>query len=103
MSADEPYIHCGNWVLRLIEHNKLKSYTWLNTRGSEPPKNSKYDNCKYDTADIIDNNCILRELYDIDIIILCLSPEWIPPYYHNLFFLWMDLISNCCEKKFDFI
>lgn len=95
-------LNCGNWVHKLILDDKLKSYTWLNAKDSALPNNNNF-NCKYNVIDIKRDDFILRQLQDIDILIICLSPEWIPPYYQNLFYLWMDLVSNYYEKRFDFV
>lgn len=98
--SEEP-LNCGNWVFKLLETGKLKSYTWLNAKESLPPYNNiDFKNCKYNEIDIIINNFKLRELEDADIIIICLSPEWVPPQYQNLFYLWMDLLSNHYGEKF---
>lgn len=94
-------LNCGNWVYKLILENKINSYTWLNTKDSKPP--NILPNCKYNVIDIIKNNYILRELQDIDILIICLSPEWVPPYYQNLFYLWMDLTQNRYGESIDII
>ena len=82
--------------------DKLKSYTWLNVKDSAFPGHDNF-NCEYNVIDIKRDDFILRQLQDIDMLIICLSPEWVPPYYQNLFYLWMDLVSNYYEKRFDFI
>lgn len=94
-------LNCGNWVYKLILENKINSYTWLNTKDSKPP--NIFPNCKYNVIDIIKNNYMLRELQDIDILIICLSPEWVPPYYQNLFYLWRDLTQNRYGESIDII
>lgn len=77
--SEEP-LNCGNWAFKLLETGKLKSYTWLNTKESlHPCHNIDFKNCKYNETDIIINNFKLRELEDADIIVICLSPEWVPP------------------------
>lgn len=95
-------LNCGNWVYKLMLEDKLESYTWLNTKDSILPNHNSF-NFKYNIYDIKREDFILRELQDIDILIICLSPEWIPPYYQSLFYLWMDLVSDHYEKRFDFI
>ena len=98
---EEP-LNCGNWVLKLLQKNKLKTYTWLNTQESAPSYHQiNFANCKYKQKNIIANDFKLIELENPDYLIICLSPEWVPPYYQNLFFLWMDLIAQHYGNKFE--
>ena len=33
-------------------------------------------------------------------VIICLSPEWIPPQYHQLLYSWMDICGKGFEAKY---
>ena len=100
----EEKLHCGNWALKLLESEKLISYTWLNAQESINFFHQiDFKKCRYDQINIIENNFKLKELEKPDILIICLSPEWVPPYYQNLFYLWMDLLSNYFENKFELL
>ena len=97
-------LNCGNWALKLLDENKLKSYTWLNAKESSVPYNEiDFKNCIYNQEDIIINSFKLRELENPDYLIICLSPEWVPPYYQNLFYLWMDIAAQHYGDKFELL
>lgn len=37
---------------------------------------------------------------DYDIIIICLSPPWVPPKYRPLFNCWMDMLNRIYNTTF---
>lgn len=92
---NEP-LNCGNWVYKLFINNKIHNYFWLNTTESDKPPQDEYN---YEIIDIIDNFEQIQEIKNFDKIIICLSPEWVPPYYQDLFFLWMSLCEEYYNKK----
>lgn len=87
---DENHLTCGNWVKYLHDAGKLKRYYWINNANSAAPTP--------DVPQIITNTTDLRDfnfntLAAPDILVICLSPMWVPPVYRNLFYTWMDLCN----------
>lgn len=86
---------CANWALTLFKHNKLKQYTWLHNTNFENFSDEVKDNYKdkildYNLSDVED----LHESYGTpDIIFICLSPEWVPPEYRELFYSMLDILN----------
>lgn len=37
---------------------------------------------------------------DYDIIIICLSPPWVPPKYRPLFYCWIDMLNRIYDTTF---
>lgn len=104
LNPSQDQLNCGNWVFKLLEEKKLLSYTWLNAKESSDFFHKiDFGKCHYDQISIIDNSFKLKELEKPDILIICLSPEWVPPYCQNLFYLWMDLLERHFENKFELL
>ena len=93
IKPDEPKCHCGNWVKYLFDNNIISDYIWINNKNSTQPL---YFNGKIEQCAIEDYN--LDSLTG-DKVIICLSPEWVPPQFHPLFYSWMDI----CGKGFNTI
>lgn len=79
----------GNWVKKLWDDKKIKSYMWLKDYKSNNPDfqiEKKYLNEKH-FIHLYD----LDKIKDSDKVYISLSPEWIPSYYNYLYDLWKDL------------
>ena len=92
-------LNCGNWVKYIAEHKNLARYIWLNNTNSTEPHEA--------TKSILSTSCALQNYYLTtlsapDILIICLSEEWVPPTIRPLFFLWMDLLNGYYNCHFDF-
>lgn len=95
--------NCGNWAKYLFDVNKLNKYIWIkNINSIENYKDSiqqnpeKYQFATKDLQDSDTKEMLLNIKFDK--IFLCLSPEWVPPYYRDLFFGmldWLNLKFNC--------
>lgn len=85
----EEKVTCANWVKKAVEANKIYDYLWVNNETSEFPPEER---------GIKLNTQILKEfdLYDlqVDKLIICLSPEWIPFHIRPLFDLWIELYQQ---------
>ena len=81
-------IHCGNWAGYLLENNLISDYIWIKNENSN--QNKLYEN---DIKQYNFSNYDLDKLV-ADKIICCLSPEWVPPQYRVLFFIWMDMLNE---------
>ena len=91
-------LDCGNWGIYFKELNTENLLYWINNGNSVPP--SDYVN-SYVTKTKDLRNFNLNHCYP-DEIILCLSPQWVPPIYQSLFLLWLDILNNYYDTHFDF-
>ena len=90
-------IGCSNWVGALFDKRILNKYSWLNNVNSDT-----YDlKSEYPTYITHLANYDLNNLKDPDLIIICLSPEWVPPQYRVLFFTWIEILSNIYNTHYD--
>lgn len=82
-------VNCGNWGKYLLNNNKIKDFFWIhNINSILPIFESNYTHSTIEDYD-------LRQL-KADMIIICLSPQWVPPQYSVLFHLWVEIVN----KKF---
>lgn len=90
---DEP--SCANWARILFEQNKMEKYVWAKNVNSQLPLDPTEKALASYNYTIIDFNELKDKIYDVkfDKIFLCLSPEWVPPYYQELFFGILDLLN----------
>ena len=100
--ADKDYdksiekLNCGNWVKYLNDNGQLASYTWINNANSLQPTHGV--NIKqFKLSDCAD----LGNFSGFDEVFCILSPEYVPPYYHKMFFVWMDIANSKYETFFD--
>ena len=95
---DENELNCGNWGKYLKDQNPDNQIIWINNFNSKEPMPGK-ENFLTRTTPIL--SCSLENITP-DELILCLSPEWVPPRYQTLFFLWLDLLNIIYNTHFDF-
>lgn len=43
----------------------------------------------------------LEEMPLPDIVVICLSPPWVPKAYHNLFYVWMEIFNKYHNKHYE--
>ena len=88
---EENKCNCGNWVKYLFDNNIIKDYIWINNPNSIQPRyfKGKIEQCTFDSFNL--------DSLEADKVIICLSPEWVPPQYHSLLYSWMDI----CGKGFE--
>ena len=83
----------------LNNNNMLLSYTWIKNETSILPpddlKKISFQNYNLENFDIL-------SIPKIDELYICLSPEFVPPYHHPLFFIWVNIYSAFYKKRFDF-
>ena len=96
-------LNCGNWVKYLFDKSQLREYVWINNRNSLDVTRELIDNQvkNYNCKKINFENAeetILK--FNYDKIFICLSPEWVPPYYHTLFYGLVDFINEKTNKHF---
>ena len=84
----EDSLNCGNWAKHLLSNNLIKHYLWLKNESSVKPM---FFNGNYSERCLTKYN--LEEL-EADKIIICLSPQWIPPQYKHLFSLWLQMVNS---------
>ena len=91
-------ISCGNWVKRMYDLDILGNFAWIRNGTSTPlPPVLPTDLVSKDYL-IYDFN--LLKLPMADELFICFSPEYVPSYYHSLFFSWIDNISVMKKNKF---
>ena len=79
---------CANWVKYFYDQNKLKNYTWVHNDNSCDPNfevNFKYNKIPFREFKFANS---------YDKYFICLSPEWVPPYYHSLFYTLLDCLNE---------
>ena len=96
-TTEDKNINCGNWANYLLKNNIIKEYIWINNHNSTP---AVYTESKYKIRDF--KSYDLSEIHP-DKIIICYSSQWIPPQYRPLFYLWIDLISQIHNTKYEII
>lgn len=79
-------LYCGNWVIKLKEQNIINNYTWIT------------DYSASNLPDDIGNKKLIYDydLYSLpspDILVICLSPSWIPKQFLPLFDIWIDFYN----------
>lgn len=44
----------------------------------------------------------IYEIPKIDELYICFSPDYVPPYHHPLFFVWVNICSSFYKNNFNF-
>lgn len=95
-NEDNTKIDCSNWMASLFDKRIINKYTWLNNKNSDRSSIKS----EYPTT--------IKELvpYDLsqlnsDLLIICFSPEWVPPQYQRLFYVWMDMLNTIYNTQFE--
>ena len=89
-------LDCGNWARFGIKKGLIDKYTWYHNRNS---------NCDYDIKDLRINDIShfwlpdKLELDNIDMLFLCLSPQWVPQHYFPLYLVWEELYTQLVDSK----
>ena len=84
---DENNPTCANWVRYVKDHNYAKSYEWIGTKESAQPDRDFL--CYIGSYKDIENFDVSSlPVNDIDQIIICLSPEWIPKKFLEYYERW---------------
>lgn len=89
--GDNDKVTCANWVKYLAQENHLTSYLWINNESSNIHPDA-----------IIESECLKKiNLFNLkpDVLIICLSPEWVPPHIRPLFDIWTVLYEQCYKQK----
>lgn len=91
---------CGNWVKYCMDSNTVSNYYWIHNDNSTYPSEKNYN--KYVTEDYELSDFNLEDLSEkTDVLIICFSPEWIPPTYKPLFYTWMNICEELTGKNFN--
>ena len=78
----------------------MRNYIWAKNINSQLPVDSIKEELESYNYIIVDFNELKDKIADMkfDKIFLCISPEWVPPYYQQLFYGILDLLNqklNC--------
>lgn len=92
--------NCANWAKQLLKSGKMKNYIWAKNFNSQLPVDSIKEELESYNCIIADFNELKDRIVNMkfDKIFLCISPEWVPPYYQQLFYGILDLLNqklNC--------
>lgn len=92
--------NCANWAKQLLKSGKMRNYIWAKNVNSQLPVDSIKKELESYNYTIADFNELKDKIADMkfDKIFLCMSPEWVPPYYQQLFYGILDLLNqklNC--------
>lgn len=99
--AQDQSVTCANWAKWLKEKGICERFFWIKNENSEDPISEEGKKLLDSCADFQTYN--LSNLTPPDKLIICLSPQWIPPTVRPLFFLWMDILNIKYNTHFDFI
>lgn len=99
-NKDEPndFLNCGNWVKYAYTHNyNIINYKWVS--------NTNSIDCEFDLnhrycSDRIPINVYDYSQYDYDVLIICLSPSWVPPVYRPLYYTWINMLESVYNTRF---
>jgi len=97
---DDQILNCSNWVKILKDKNLCLNYFWIHNINSIHPAPEQFD--KYIDAKSTIKQLNIDTLMSPSKLFLCLSPQWVPPFYHKLFYLWLDLLNRQYNTHFDF-
>ena len=101
----EPYsplkenLNCGNWINWAYQNGLVNSFTWIKNETSKLPE---VEIKEINFSEFLLKDYDLNSLPKIDELYICLSPEFVPPYYYPLFFTWVNIYSTFYKKHFDF-
>lgn len=92
--------NCANWAKQLLKSGKMRNYIWAKNFNSQLPVDSIKEELESYNCIIADFNELKDRIVNMkfDKIFLCISPEWVPPYYQQLFYGILDLLNqklNC--------
>ena len=80
-------VDCGNWLLKLVEENRVNSITWVNHEDSDIGDVQNYKNLQITT----NINSVLNRSYSR--VFICRSSIWSPPHLDKKF------IELCMSMK----
>ncbi len=90
-------LNCGNWVQMLHKEERLNSYCWLNNSNSNVEEIENLD-FPYESYEF--ETCSLEGLTP-DILVIALSPGWVPPSLYPLFYSWVEIANAHYQTKFE--
>lgn len=90
--------NCGNWVKYLIDKDLVESYIWVHNDNSDFPNNKIFINEEYNI-----NDFDFSRLINIDKLIICNSPQWVPPNFQALFTSWIGIVENFFERNYNLL
>lgn len=89
-------IDCANWAKYLLDNDsRVKSYIWVHSPYSNvEEKKQQYSYIHHNFFDYK----LMSHIGNFDKIFICLSPEWVPPTYYNLFDMLNFQVENITGK-----
>lgn len=93
--------HVGNWVKYLRDKGVVTHYIWVHNPNSDPPTDDLRE--KYLDSDYELQQMDLDNVPDIDMLIICNSPEWIPSDYQEMWEIWVSIAEAWYGQEFEVI
>lgn len=93
---------CANWAKYFLDRKNIATYTWIKNTNSNEKKDmflQSWSKNLYE-RELININSLEEFLPKIDKLFICLSPEWVPEWYHSLFYLWVDYFNKYYNTYF---
>ena len=88
-------VDCGNWVKYLFQKYKdlFNKYVWIKTKESEDYDYTNFFSRRFKTEDIdrFDFHSLSKKT---DLLVICMSPAWVPHEQLELFKLWQKLFEQ---------
>lgn len=92
---------CGNWVKYLGDKGKLNEYIWICNDNSDMPASDLHKIYLTEPINVKEFN--FDSVQDIDKLIICNSPQWIPANIQALFMAWLGIAEEFYDKSFNLI
>lgn len=89
---------CGNWVKWLKDKGRIDSYYWACNNNSAMPTGGLSKMYLTDSVEIKEFD--FGVLADIDKLIICNSPQWVPPNIQALYMTWVGMAEEYYGKTF---
>lgn len=94
---------CGNWVKYLMDKQKVKKYIWIHNDNSNMPSSTLFEMKYINTKIELSNFSPLEYLTEnMDELIICNSPQWIPNSLQPLFMTWMTICEEYYQTNYTF-
>ena len=92
---------CGNWVKYLSDKNRINEYIWVCNDNSDMPTASLHKSYLTEPINIKEFN--FDSVRDVQKLIICNSPQWIPANIQALFMSWVGIAEEYYGKDFKII
>lgn len=97
-------LNCGNWLKYLFDNEyQINIYEWIHGNNSMKINEKSNFGIKLFKDKKIEELTIYDFPKDIDELVICLSPEFVPIYYHSLYLILLDICNSLKKTHYDII